>query len=192
MRIMDFMVEYGELLCLVILAIAAVVSLWYVRKSTLAAVTSASASETSTQPAEDALAEARRQHRAGIRPHLTACIEKFLKPNVGTYYALTVVNDRPGSAHNIKAILTTKAGKKIGQQTQVESTKTWTIASLGPRGRWRLLEVHESGRYDDVCGTIVCQDTEGNHYWFRRKGWSDGWEWGEGDPPPPEASHADS
>jgi len=165
-------------------AIVALVSLWYVRKSALAAVTSATASLTSSQIAEDTLAEARRQHRAGIRPHLTAYVEKFPKPNVGTYYALTVANDGSGSAHNIEASLTAKAGKELGEQTQVESAKTWRIARLGPyHDKERLREVHESGRYDDVCGTIVCQDTQGNHYWFRRKGWSDGWEWGEGAPP---------
>jgi len=173
-------------------AIAALLSLWYVRKSTLASVTSASASQTSAQTAEDALAEARRQHSANIRPHLTAYIEKFLKPNVGTYYALMVANDGPGSAHNIEATLTAKAGKRIGQQTQGESAKRWAIARVGPHSQWSLREVHESGRYDDVRGTITCQDTEGNHYWFGRKGWPDDWEWGEGEPPKPEHTDQDA
>jgi len=61
------------------------------------------------------------------------------------------------------------------------------IATLDKGASERIFET--SDPQDDVCGTIKCQDVEGNHYWFRRAGWSVAWDWGEG--PLPKAKQVD-
>jgi len=127
----------------------------------------------------------RRQHRAGIRPYLAAYIEKFLKPNVGTYYAVTVKNGGLGPAQNCEASFYVRQRPRPdqGPQPQSDPAKPMvrSVPSLDKGQSARIFE--SSVPLDDVRGTIVCQDVEGNRYWFRRKDWSDPWEWGKGDPP---------
>ncbi|MCJ7751803.1 MAG: hypothetical protein MUQ65_12035 [Armatimonadetes bacterium] len=127
----------------------------------------------------------RRQHRAGIRPYLTAYIEKFLKPNVGTYYAVTVRNTGLGSSQNGEVSFYVKPRPRIGQgpQPQADPAKPMVrpVPSLDKGQSARIFETSEP--LDGVCGVIVGQDIEGNRYWFRRKGFSDDWDPGEGDPP---------
>jgi len=156
--------------------VVALISLWYARKS-------ATASWTSAQTAQDALAEARRQHRTSIRPYVTADIEKFLKPNAGTYYAVTVTNTGFGALQNGDASFYVKQRPRIGQgqQPQARRAMVKNIPSLDKGASKRIFET--SDPLDGVWGMIVCQDIEGNHYWFRRTGWSDAWEQGEGSPP---------
>jgi len=167
-------------------AIVALVSLWYVRKSALAALTSASASKTSAQTAEDALKEAQRQYLRSITPSVTAAAEQMrevpgaVRP--GGLLKVIVNNAGPGLARNIRGrievtIGTTSSGGEERKAHEVQ------IAQLPPGGSHTIDARGASSRPRDVTGLLTYEDSDSRKHWSHCPSPSDDWQFGEGDPP---------
>ncbi len=84
------------------------------------------------------LLQKRRQHRAAIKPDVTARIDEFLKPNVGPYHAVAIHNAGPGPAQNVHVDLRARTKKRIGHSAQSEVPIVRDIASLAVDQLFRL------------------------------------------------------
>jgi len=166
--------------------IVALVSLWYVRKSTLAAVTSASASETSAQTAEDALAEAQRRYLASITPYVTAYAQKMREvPGAvrqGGVLKVIVTNAGPGMAKNIRGSIHVTKGTKLSGGEKRDTLQV-NIPQFPPGGFHTIDAPAASSRPRDVTGLLTYEDAVNRKHWSRVLSPSQDWESGEGDPP---------
>jgi len=163
----------------------ALVSLWYVRKSTLAAVTSASASETSAQTAQDVLAEARRRYIASIAPHVTVEVAKLTRSSQQRT-PTSLRNAGPGTAVNVRYEVTIKP--QGGTPNPIKGFVPVLAAAVPCEIHGTFSQFHPSL----VSAALTYHDIDGGKHWSRYNPGTGDWSFDEAAPPKPEQTDQDA
>jgi len=102
-----------------------------------------------------------------------------------------VTNAGPGVAKNIRgSVEVTKGTKTSGGEKRVP--RQVNIPQLSAGGSHTIDAPRASARPRDLSALLTYEDFDNRKHWARLLCPSGNWEHGEGDPPSPEASHADS